>query len=204
MSEAPQTKGRFNLRPLFAVNFLLIVFLLCLASPWPPTWAERRQQRQKVMERVQAVGGWDALKRDCLSLTESNEAICWYRGNNSFALPPALAALRPQSVDFVSPKLREPKPHKAQARPVRAFRSEIGRFVLPELPTFSSNTAEVAVLRIQIFGSHSTGGHSTPYSGLEIISGPGGEDYRPRASRGATGNRHTSYRKVEEGIYEVY
>jgi hypothetical protein len=205
MSEAMQARMRLTVFRLFIIGTIAFISFLFLSSPWPPVWVERHHQRQKVTERVQSAGGWGALKRDCLSLTETNEAFRW--GNwrdNSFALPPTLAALRPQEIDYVSPKLLTPRPEKPQAQVVRTFQSDAGGFVVPEIPLFLSNKVEVAVVRIKIFGAHSTGGHSIPYFGLEIISWPGSEDYRPRACPAASGNGHLSYRKIEEGIYEIY
>jgi hypothetical protein len=64
---------------------------------------------------------------------------------------------------------------------------------------------QVAVVRIKVFGMHSTGGHSTPYFGLEVMSGPDAESYRPRPSRGGvSGNGYRSFSAVTDRIYEIY
>jgi hypothetical protein len=64
---------------------------------------------------------------------------------------------------------------------------------------------QVAVVRIKFFGMHSTGGHSTPYFGLEVVSGPGAETYKPTPSLGgASGNGYRRYRAVTDRIYEIY
>ena len=59
-------------------------------------------------------------------------------------------------------------------------------------------------VRIRIFGIHSTGGHSTPYFGLEVACGTNAESYRPQPHDAVSGNRHTSYEQVADRIYEIY
>jgi hypothetical protein len=54
----------------------------------------------------------------------------------------------------------------------------------------------VRIVHIKFFGTHSTGGHSTPYLGLEIALGPGARIYQPANTR--------QYRKLAPGVYEVY
>ena len=58
---------------------------------------------------------------------------------------------------------------------------------------------------MRIFGMHSTGGHSTPYFGLEVAIRRG-DNYQPDAGSGGgvIGNRRTTFRKVADGIYEIY
>jgi hypothetical protein len=102
---------------------------------------ERQVQRDAVAARIAQAGGWPALQKDCDALVEkySDTAFYWHRWDTN-ALPPSLAALKPWEIRFYSPK------------------------VLREL----KDEPQVAVVRIKIFGMHSTGGHSTPYFGLEI------------------------------------
>ena len=67
------------------------------------------------------------------------------------------------------------------------------------------NCAQVPVFRIKVFGVHATGGNSSPYLGLEVVCDPEAQNYRPRPSQGgADGNCYSTYRKVAEGIYEIY
>jgi hypothetical protein len=159
---------------------LLVMYVLLPTSlnSWPPDWVDRRKQRQMMMERVQFAGGWVALQRDCDALVEQyrERAFVWYRGHTN-QLPPAIAALKPKEVRFYSPAL------------LRDDKDE------PPVP----------VVRIKVFGAHSTGGHSYPYFGLEVVSGPGVENYRPRPSRGGvSGNGYRSYSTVTDRIYEIY
>jgi len=178
MADSP-TKRFFDCRLWMPLLLLGIYVLLpTFLTSWPPDWVDRRKQRQMVMERVQSSGGWAALQRDCDALVAQyrGSAFVWSRGDTSL-LPPAIAALKPQEVRFYSPTL------------LGGLKDE------PPPP----------VVRIKIFGSHSTGGHSYPYFGLEVFSGPGGESYRPQPSRGgASGNCYGTYSGVTDKIYEIY
>ena len=87
----------------------VLVFMDFLNPWWPPSWVERRGQRQKVLERVEAAGGWSAIQRDCDSLAaQYRDGIFYWHRFATNALPPALAALDPWEVRFDSPTvLRE-------------------------------------------------------------------------------------------------
>jgi len=162
---------------LALLGALQITGIVMNAGYWPSASAERRTQRQKVLERIQSVGGWPALQKDCDTLATQylDTAFVWYRGNTNRLLP-TLAALKPWYVEFYSPTV------------LRDFKDE----------------PQVAVIRIKIFGMHSTGGHSTPYYGLEIVSGAGAETYRPRPKPAASGNSYSTNNPVTDRIYEIY
>jgi hypothetical protein len=155
---------------------VILVFLGLLWLPvwlptvWPPDWLSRHAQRQKVAERLQAVGGVDALKQDCLLVmqTHPEDGLYWHGAPGSPALPPALAALQPVAI-------------------------------------YIANEPNAAIVRIKLFGMHSTGGHSRPYFGFEVVSGAGADAYRPQPSDGGvSGNYYTTYRRVAENVYEIY
>ena len=166
---------------------------------WPPTFVERRTQRQKVLERIQDVGGWEAVRRGCEALTtNSPDGFTWFplrsvvdvyrypqtgsqmhyaTNADDGPLPPAIAALQPKEI---------------RCYPARDLRN-------------SQDAAPIAVVSIKIFGIHRTGGRPIPYYGLEVPCGPGAEDCQPRpSSQGASGNRHSSFRKLSERVFEVY
>lgn len=161
-----------------ALGGILILVMLLSPAVGPPAFIERRGQRRELLTRVVKAGGWAAIQRDCDALVAQHQDgwFDWHRGMTNY-LPPALAALRPWQVRFDSPRM------------LRRFR----------------DATQVAVVRIKIFGAHSTGGHSTPYFGLEVVSGGGADSYRPSPSEGGvSGNRHSSYSSVTERIYEIY
>jgi hypothetical protein len=151
---------------------LLYVFLW-LTIPLQYDWLQLREHREKVYARVQAAGGWDALRRDCLALAEqppppANDQIpnyFHYRGRDT-NLPPALLALRARQVEY---------------------------------------DAQFGRVNVSVFGGHSTGGPSTPYYGLEIVTRKR-DGYQPGEGNpaGALGNPRSNYRLVAEGIYEIY
>jgi hypothetical protein len=135
---------------------------------WPPKSVERRQQRAKVMERVQAAGGWDAIRRDCVTLAEQNTNGFYSHFRDTNGLPAALVALKPMMVEYAPP---------------------------------------TGCVRIRMFGMHSTGGHSTPYFGLEVDTSTNTASYNHGAgydNGGVIGNHHSVAEKVAEGIYELY
>jgi hypothetical protein len=50
---------------------------------------------------------------------------------------------------------------------------------------------------------HSTGGHSIPYFGLEVVCSTNAASYRPQAAHGGE-NYYENYYRVTETIYEIY
>lgn len=191
--------------PLVVGGLAAIVFFLGVASAWPPLWVERRQQRMKLVGRVQAAGGWDAVKRDCLSLAETNRWYYWRRQfDNPHPLPPSLSALKPIEVNCISSETFKSDSGNPSDRRIQESGRILNSIPSPEVPTGFNEKPDVAVVRIKLFGLHSTGGHSTPFYGIEIVSGPGKEAYQPKPVHAASGNGHTSYREIEDGVYEVY
>jgi len=147
--------------------FVGVLLFLGVLNPssWPPPSVERREQQQKLSERVQSAGGWDVIRRDCMALAEQHTNGFYSHGSDT-NLPPAILALKPRTVEY--------SPH-------------YGR------------------VSMRIFGAHSTGGHSTPYFGLEVVTSKS-DGYKPGEGYGGgvIGNRHTTFTEVAEGVYEVY
>jgi hypothetical protein len=136
---------------------------------------ELKHQREKVLKRVQATGGWERLKNDCLIFAKTNQehGVFWIgRTTNHVALPSAIEGLKPQEIRF--------DPGSISAN---------DKFYYP-------------VIHLKIFGMHSTGGHSTPYYGLDVICGKESTSHQPAPY--ASGNSHYHYRKIADSIYEVY
>jgi hypothetical protein len=149
--------------------FIGILVFLGVLNPvmWPPISLERREQRAKITERVQSAGGWDSVRRDCISFAEQH-TNGFYSHWDDTNLPPAILALRPMMVQY------EP---------------------------------QYGCLSMRIFGIHRTGGHSTPYFGLEVDTSTNSADYKHGTgynNGGVIGNHHSIAKQVAEGIYEIY
>ncbi|HEY6227479.1 MAG TPA: hypothetical protein VI282_10195 [Verrucomicrobiae bacterium] len=155
-----------------------------IVTGYPPNWLERRDQRQQILQRVTAAGGWTALKQDCEALADKHKddqyPFSWFRGNTN-SLPPSIAMLKPKEVVFYPPRV------------LRQFDSEGIRF-------FGSNV----VVRISIFGAHATGGHDQPWLGLDVVCESALASYRVKRLRSTTPLRYWRYRKIVGGIYEYY
>jgi hypothetical protein len=181
-----------------AIPGLLIVCGVFPLESWPLLFIEQREQRERALARIQGVGGWEAVRRDCEKLSADHpDGFIWHPPNTNVLvyptpqtdprkyyftnlddgpLPAAVAALRPKNVQ-ISPA-RNPK----------------------EIPSGD----RTAVASIKIFGIHSTGGHSIPYYGVEVACGKGADSYLPDASLGgASGNRHLHFRKVADRVFEI-
>jgi hypothetical protein len=163
---------------VLAVASGFFLYALIHPSVLRPNWLERRTQHDTVLQRVQSAGGWEALRRDCISLAQTNEMVRWIRWHTNGApvMPPAILALKPQEVSYYSPKVFGPK----------------------------SGELQIPVVRVKVFGMHSTGGHSTPYFGLEVIASDSTEGYAQKAHPAVPGNGFEQYRKVSEGVFEIY
>ena len=90
-------------RPGFVFVLLVIfigsIFFSWFIDWWPPISVERRSQREQLAERVQAAGGWDAIRRHCIGFAEqhTNGFLSHWRDTN---LPPAILALKPLTVEY--------------------------------------------------------------------------------------------------------
>ena len=125
-----------------------------------------------------------ALKRDCDSLADKHKddshAFQWLRGDTN-SLPPAIAALKPKVVEFYPSKV------------LQQLGGEGGKW-------FGST----AVVRITIFGFHSTGRRGQAWLGLDVLCEPEVSNYSPDRMRSSTPLRYWQYRKVADAIYEFY
>ena len=183
----------------------LMCWLISFLNWWPPRWIETKIQRSIIAERIETVGGWTALQRDCDKLVAKYKGsyLHWSRWDTN-ELPPAVGALKPMSVEFFP----QPVPQVQDSGP-KLGSSSSSEKMLPFLPNIPMEAKPVPptseVVRIRVFGVHSTGGHSTPFFGLEVHCGPGSDTHEPQQNiRGVRGYPERTYRKVSEGIYEVY
>jgi hypothetical protein len=76
---------------------------------------------------------------------------------------------------------------------------------LPAIAVLKPRQVELtdSIVRIKVFGAHATGGHSTPYFGLEIVCATN-HSHRPQPHPAAAGNGFVSYRQVSEGVFEIF
>ena len=160
-------------------------YWVVVTQAWPPVWMKRRAQREEVLKRIEAVGGWAALKLECDAFARAHQndedEFRWYRDNTNL-LPQSIAALKPREVQFYPPSI------------LRQFKSE------QSILWFGTNI----VVRIQVFGLHSTGGRGAPYLGIEVLCEPGLTNYCPQRLRSTRPLRYWRYREVAAGIYECY
>lgn len=88
----------FTAIPLFTFVWIIETF------PGPPTWWERRTQRQEVLARVQSTGGWETLKKDCIALCNQHkdDQISYWGWDKTNGLPASIMALKPKYVELYS------------------------------------------------------------------------------------------------------
>ena len=163
---------------LFAVPVMFFALTMIFYPQfWPPFFIEHHRQRKRVFERVKSGGGWETLRNDCIDMATTNQetGISWPHSPTNFFLPHSLTELKASRIEYTP-----------------------GRFLK------LAGGEQVEVMRIKIFGIYSTGGHSTPYYGLEVVWGPGTNNYHPQPSHAATGYSHITYDQVFPNIYEIY
>jgi hypothetical protein len=140
-------------------------------------------ERQQMLERVQAVGGWDALRKDCISLATrcGNESGNW-SDRDTNGLPAAIIALKPRRVEFYPANFDKGK-------------SEIW-----------FNDSDVPIVRITIFSEFYTGpgGSDKPPMGFDILCETSTGQYNPQRLQAATPLKYWSYKKITDEIYEFY
>lgn len=156
---------------LLAVFLGLVLAAMLVPAGSGPSWAtQRKRQREVVRERVEAVGGWGVLQRECANVfTNGQGGFRWPESGFSSAshLPPSIAALKP--------------------REVLAYADQNG----------------VPIVRIKLFGIHSTGGRSIPYYGLWVVCTPVSSNYIPKFDFG--GNTVTGeILRITNSVFEVY
>ena len=140
-------------------------------------------EQQQMLERVQAVGGWDALQKDCISFAKQcgNESSNWFdRYTNG--LPATIVALKPRRVEFYPANFEKEK-------------NEVW-----------FNDSDSPVVRITIFSEFYTGagGSDKPPMGLDILCGTSTNKYNPHRLQATTPLKYWSYKKIADEVYEFY
>jgi hypothetical protein len=75
------------------------------------------------------------------------------------------------------------------------------------MKSLSGSLLILAMLFCMIFGMHRTGGHSTPYFGLQVYTATNSLNYNSGIGFNTDrvlGNSYSGCEQVAEGIYEVY
>jgi hypothetical protein len=153
-----------------------------------PSFATQRKEQRKVcQERVQAAGGWEALRKDCESLLTNasqgyfewhppitNAHVTHYSNSVPSSqyvtnidygpLPPTVASLRPKEVEFIVP------------------------------------TNGPIVVRIKLFGMGRSGMRDIPYYGLWVVCGTTPNDFVPSIDE----RPHGGINKLADSVFEVY
>jgi len=105
------TAKQITKRPIYYYGWVVLIPLaIILFFVIDPVPLKFRQERQIAFKRVQAAGGWEAIKKDCCLLTNQPDGyFVWFMRPNYTNLPPAIAALKPIEVRcFVDEKLHVP------------------------------------------------------------------------------------------------
>jgi|SRR5208283_4552125 len=140
-------------------------------------------ERQQMLERVQAVGGWDVLRKDCILLAKQcgNEPGNWYDDNTN-GLPASIIALKPRRVEFYPPN----------------FDKTTGDNWF--------NDSDFPVVRITIFNEFYTGpgGSDKPPLGLDILCGNSSGAYNPHRRQSTTPSKFWNYQKMTNDVYGFY
>lgn len=168
---------------------MLIVGIVCLrligmtklgtiytryADPGPSWATQRPNQRRKVQQRINAMGGWNTLRQVSDQFCRDHPSrFDWNRGmGNKEALPEALAALAPMRVSINA--------HPEVVYPVSA-----------------------QIVEIKFFGGASTGAAGVPDYEIWVVCGKA-RGYIPDVSHYRSAITTGVANRIEEGIFEVY
>ena len=175
---------------LFLVILFAVLFVIPSLLTRGPSFAKQRtEQRKVVLERVQAIGGWAVLRRECEFLVTNaprDARFFWHSSwtNAQFGtgysnhvqtfgyhtnidagpLPTVIASLQPSEVEFDWP----------------------------------ANGA--TVVKIKLFGIHRTGLWDTPRYGLWVVCASTNRDYMPAPDP----PYYKDVNKVADSIFEAY
>jgi hypothetical protein len=184
---SPREKRLFK----WLLFILLISVVLVFLPNRLPDWMELRIERLQLWRRVQNGGGWAALQRDCDALAtkykDDSFGFRWFQygpNGDTNSLPTAIAALNPQMVEFLSPKA------------LQQFGGGDG----------DNRYGTNLIVRISIFGHHTTGMHEKPWLGLDVLCGSSVTNYSPVSLHplAPMDSWNWQYRKIADGIYEHY
>jgi hypothetical protein len=160
----------------------LILPMLAKVKPKPPLSVQREQQRKEVFNRIEAAGGWEVLRSECLSLLTSNSNHFFWRPADRVVAGAGTANSYVTNIDYgpLPPALTNLKP-----REVRVTRTD------------------PPILQIHVFGHRRTGG-GTPYYYIYIVGGAGSEDFTPELDFGPSDLLLGAMRRITNSVFELY
>jgi len=197
MCAASSTKVSGQMRRHPVIHFIwgcfayvgVVVFLAFLnprmSSWWPLGWFERLSQRQVLKERVRSAGGWDSVRHDCVSLVELNTngfQLFWANTNGA----PFFYLVEFVTNDLVFSRIET---------------NRLPASIVALQPHDVDYAPKNGCVHFKFFGSHSTGGIVEPYLGLEVDTSTNSIIYRHGVG---TQYGDWTYKKVAEGVYEIY
>jgi hypothetical protein len=173
--------------------------LMCLSLPGlpPPRWlvlAERHhlflaENRKWVLEQVQPAGSWPAVRQGCeWLLTNKPDFSEWRRPWSNVWVYPELQT-HPNRHYMTNLDLGPLPPALAALKPMEIDRVQTRQ---------DENRLGFSVLRITIW----PGGTDRRYYGLAVVCGTNAQSYSP--PKASPGYRSLTYRKIAEGVYEVF
>ena len=143
-------------------------------------------EQKQLLEKVQAIGGWDVLRNDAVLLADQskgNTSRDWLIENNTNGLPASILVLEPVTVAYYPGKMDK----------------------------YSTdnwwNDTDYRVVRILIFNRFYTGpgGSDHPPLGLDIICPPPSGAYNPhRLQSKAPSVKYWNYLNLSTNVYEFY
>ena len=159
-------------------TWVTIVFagwlLLWIIRAWPPAWVERLSQRKELQVRVQSVGGWTPIVQACAQVSREHQSDGYFY--------------------WWSPRgTNNPAPLPPALAGLK-----------PRLVELWSHPKGPVSIRIQVFGMHSTGGHSEPYFALEVLCGETPPGFDPTALVSPDSQLRVHAGPVAGKVFEVY
>ena len=143
-------------------------------------------EQKQLLDRVQSLGGWDVLQKDCVSLAEKHngESDIWYVLQTHHpltnGLPASILALQPVRVEYYPGKVD----------------STENWF----------NDTNYRIVRITVFNKFYTGpgGSDYPPRGIDILCETQTNEYSPHRLLATMPLKYWHYMQLTTNVYEFY
>lgn len=182
-----------NFNQTLRIQRNLFILLICIGlfnTTFSQTDIQKKWlavEQKQLLKRVQSLGGWDVLRKDCASLAEkyNGEPHNWYiqpSFNTTNDLPASILALQPVRVEYYPGKVD----------------STENWF----------NDTDYRIIRITVFNRFYTGpgGSNYPPLGIDIICPPPSGAYNPKRVYNPVGSKmaYWHYVGLTTNVYEFY